>query len=73
MELGFSRKERISVESLTAVKLRAYLQHLSQGDYMHFLSHPKMVNRHNLKTFSEFLEKVFTAHEIETDFRNMLP
>lgn len=66
-----STKERIAVELLTMIKLPAYLKFLDVNDYMHFISHPKMLTQHNLKMFDKFLRKVNSKYEIETDFRKM--
>jgi len=65
--------ERISVELLTAVKLHKYLHFISKNGHMHFISHPKMITRHNLKVFDKFLGKVFKKYSIETDFHLMIP
>jgi hypothetical protein len=73
IELGTGNMERIAVESLTTLKLNAYLDHLNKGSYMHFLSHPKMITKHNLEVFAEFLRKAFKRHDIETDFMKMKP
>jgi hypothetical protein len=70
-DLMNSRYERIAVELLTSVKLGTYLKYLKDHDYMHFISHPKMITGHNLKTFDRFLEKTFRNYDVETDFRNM--
>ena len=73
IELGSPGLERIAVESLTSVRLPSYRRHLDEQDYMHFLSHPKMITRHNIKTFKRFLENAFHRHVIETDFMKMIP
>jgi hypothetical protein len=64
--------ERVSIELLNSVKLPLYLQFAERNDYMHFISHPKMITRHNQRVFSRFLEKLFSRHEVETDFRKMI-
>jgi hypothetical protein len=65
--------ERISVELLTAVKLNSYQEFLDKNRYMHFISHPKMINNHNLTVFNKFLKVAFEKYSVETDFYNMLP
>jgi len=67
-----SKWESLSIELLTRSKLLAYLNYLEKHRYMHFISHPKMISRHNLKTFEIFLENAFSRYDIETDFRKML-
>ncbi len=65
--------ERISIELLTSVKLPVYTDYMKSSDYMHFISHPKMITRHNLKVFDKFLKMVFDKYTIETDFHKMIP
>ncbi|MFI5220502.1 MAG: hypothetical protein ACHQNT_13535 [Bacteroidia bacterium] len=67
-----SKNERIAVELLTAVKFRAYLDYINKHDYMHFISHPKMLLQHNHKMFEKFLSEVFRKYEVETDFKKMI-
>ncbi len=64
-----SKKERISIELLSAIKLPAYFDYLKKHDYMHFISHPKMLTQHNHKTFDRFLKKAFSSFDVETDFK----
>jgi hypothetical protein len=66
-----SRWESLSIELMTRSKLQSYLDFMEKNRYMHFISHPKMVTKHNLKTFSSFLESAFSMYDIETDFRKM--
>ena len=65
--------ERISIELMTVVKLGNYLRFLENSQYMHFISHPKMITNHNLAIFDKFLEKVFHKYSVETDFHLMIP
>ncbi len=71
--LGDSQWERVAVELLTSVKLGSYLSFMDRHHYMHFISHPKMITRHNLKVFDKFLKKVFNKYRVETDFHRMIP
>lgn len=71
--LSDSHWERVSVELLTAVKLDSYLKFMDQNKYMHFISHPKMITRHNLGVFDKFLKVVFDKYSVETDFKKMSP
>jgi hypothetical protein len=63
--------EMISVELLNRPKLPFYLKYLDQHDYMHFISHPKMLTRHNLKTLRKFLEKATSGYDLETNYKKM--
>jgi hypothetical protein len=61
----------IAIEQLSVIKMKAYLSFFKANDYMHFVSHPKMVTDHNLNTFSRFLKKVQRDYRPETDFKKM--
>ena len=56
-----------SVELLSIVKLPTYLNYFEQHDYMQFVSHPKMLSKHNLTTFKKFLATIYEKYEVETD------
>ncbi len=60
--------EPVAVELLSFVKIQSYLNFLREENYMHFVSHPKMLSNHNLKTLDQFLKIAFHDHTIETDF-----
>ena len=62
----------ISVELLNLVKFRIYLRFLQRNDYMHFISHPKMLSQHNLSIFGKFMKKIYSTYEIETNYHNMI-
>jgi hypothetical protein len=72
-DLSNTSWERIAIELLTMVKLNLYLDFLVKNDFMHFISHPKMITRHNLAVFDKFLSKVFEKYQVETDFHMMKP
>lgn len=67
-----SQWQRVAIELLTAVTYRPYLSYFKQHDYMHFISHPKMLTGHNIKMFGQFLATVFKDFNVETDFRKIL-
>ena len=67
---GSGDREMVSVELLNSIKLWHYKGYLKQNDYMHFISHPKMLSQHNLKCFDKFLEFASKSFNLETDFRN---
>lgn len=68
--LGSENREMISVELLTKVKIPSYKKFLKTNDYMHFISHPKMLSMHNIKSFDSFLKFSCNNFELETDFSN---
>ncbi len=66
--LGSDNSEMISIELLTKVKLHAYKIFLRNNSYMHFISHPKMLSSHNIKTFASFLRFACGKYNLITDF-----
>lgn len=64
--------EFVSMELLSVVKLQSYIKYFRERDYMHFVSHPKMLSQHNLSTFQHFLEMIHHDFSIETDFMKMV-
>jgi hypothetical protein len=65
--------EMASIELLTSVRLPVYLSYLKKHNYLHFISHPKMLSPYNIAVFKKFLVKFTRQHKFETDFRKMLP
>jgi hypothetical protein len=71
-ELTNSSWERIAEQLMTMPKFSSYFHFFQNNSYMHFISHPKMINNHNLLQFDKFLEKVFDKYSVETDFQLMI-
>ncbi len=65
-------KQRIAVELLTPVSMPLYKSFLRGNDYMHFLSHPKMITRHHHLLFEKFLDYAYKNFEVITDFKRCL-
>ncbi|HOS47736.1 MAG TPA: glycosyltransferase [Bacteroidia bacterium] len=61
-------KEPASVELMSIVKLPLYLKFIEQNDFMHFVSHPKMLSRHNLSTLDKFLTAVCNKYTVVSDY-----
>jgi hypothetical protein len=66
--LGSKNREMISIELLTKVKIPLYKKFLKTNDYMHFISHPKMLSMHNIKSFDSFLNFSTSKFDLKTDF-----
>jgi hypothetical protein len=64
--------EMIAIELLTKAKLKTYLNFMTENNYMHFISHPKMLSKHNIETFDTFLEKVKRRYDVITDYKKMI-
>ncbi len=63
-------RERIAVELLSPVRLSLYRKFLEANDYMHFISHPKMITGRQLRLFDRFLSCA-SRFNPETDFRKI--
>jgi hypothetical protein len=66
--LGSENEEMLSVELLTKVKLPHYKRFLRNNNYMHFISHPKMLSLHNINCFGQFLKWAKKQYILQTDF-----
>lgn len=71
-DINDSDYERVAIELLTAVKMKTYWDFFKEHNYMHFISHPKMLINHHIKMFDKFLGRAFSCFEVETDFKKML-
>jgi hypothetical protein len=66
------KNEMVSFELLTSLKLPLYKAFLNRKGFMHFISHPKMLSKHNFKCVDQFLKTALKKYSIETDFKKML-
>ena len=65
------KRDRVAIELLNKVTYPVYAKHLQEHDYMHFISHPKMLSSHHLTVFDKFLAHALKHYDIRTDFRTM--
>ena len=63
--------EMTSIELLTVTKLKLYKKFIENNSYIHFITHPKMLSKHNLYCFERYLKFVLKNFEIETDYKKM--
>ena len=66
-------REMIAIELLNKIRFNPYILFLEKNNYMHFISHPKMLSKHNLKTFDKFLSYTTKRYVLETDYKKMIP
>lgn len=62
----------ISIDILNISKIAAYKKFITNYDYMHWISHPKMFTNHSLKIFDIFLNYTANKFQVETDFIKMI-
>lgn len=65
------KRERVAIELLNKVTLPVYQKYLDTHDYMHFISHPKMLSSHNLAVVDKFLGYALKHYDINTDFKKI--
>lgn len=72
IDLANESYERLAIELMTTIKLNSYIKFFNSNNYMHIISHPKMITKHNLKVFNKFLQAIFHNNtEIETEYNKM--
>ena len=67
-----TRFQPISMETFNRIKVPVYLNYLKNNTYMQFVSHPKMLSNHNVKTVARFLEMVTKKYGLEFDFQSFI-
>ncbi len=69
INLATSNYERVSIELLTRIKLANYKKLINNQEFVQFVSHPKILTKHNIKMLKcllKFTNKHFT---INSEFR----
>lgn len=64
LKTTLQKSEMISIDILNIAKLNTYKKFIKNNHYMHFISHPKMLTRHGLKTLDYFLKFAHSNFEI---------
>jgi len=64
-------KEMVSIDFLNGIKVNEYKDFLKSNNYIHFISHPKMLSENSLEHFSDFLSDVTKKYQVETDYKKM--
>jgi hypothetical protein len=64
--------EMAAIELLDIVKLHQYKKFIFKNKYMHFISHPKMLTKHNIWVFERFLKYVNAHFTVHTNFEKMI-
>lgn len=64
--------EMMSIELMDAFNLKQYLQKTKDENFIQFISHPKMLSRHNIKTLGRYLRIVTKSYDVNFDFKRYL-
>jgi hypothetical protein len=62
----------VSIETMSMVKFTLYSRYLASHTYMQFVSHPKMLSLHSMRTLNRFLQKSKNKYEVEFDFKSFI-
>ena len=65
----FISENILSTEIMNPILLPVFKRLIKKRDYLHFLSHPKLVSEINLEQFNSFLEYINKHYNIIYDFR----
>ncbi len=65
----FASTETFAVEMLNEIKLPLYLKEAERNNYLHLLSHPKLVSDYNLHVFDKLLGKLKAMKNVEFNFK----
>lgn len=71
--MGTSHREMMSVELLTATRYREYMRYIDTHPLVQFISHPKMVTRHNLQMLERLLDRSAGRYELTSDIEAFIP
>jgi len=66
-----TRYELLSMDFINKYKLKSYCNFIDSHDYIHFLSHPKMISNHAFGVFERILKCIRKYPHLITDFRKM--
>ncbi|HRG59314.1 MAG TPA: hypothetical protein PK323_10185 [Bacteroidia bacterium] len=65
-------KETAAVELMNLWKNKVYMTYLQQHQFLHFLSHPKLVSPLNLVALESFIINAQKKYQVITDFKHFL-
>lgn len=59
----------LSIELFNPVMKLYFLKLTRKKNYLHFISHPKLLSESNLKHFDKYLQRISNKNKVEFDFR----
>ncbi|MEP7262892.1 MAG: hypothetical protein ABI772_00265 [Bacteroidota bacterium] len=62
----------VSIETMSMVKFGVYRRYLSSHSYMQFVSHPKMLSLHNMRTLNRFLTFAKWKYQLDYNFKSFI-
>jgi hypothetical protein len=70
-KLQAKQLEMVSIELMHKLNLKDYKKHLDENEVVQFISHPKMLSRHNLKMFRKFMNYASQNYNLVFDFKSL--
>lgn len=64
--------EMTSIELLTIPKLKLYKSYTKKHSFIHFITHPKMLTKHNLYCFDRYLKFITKNYSLKTDYKKIV-
>lgn len=71
--MGTMDREMVSIELLTVMRYGAYARLIDSTHFVQFISHPKMITRHNLHMLERLLDRCAARYELRSDVEHLLP
>lgn len=71
-ETNIHAMEITSLDALIFTKMQNYKNYSKKNEYVHFVSHPKMLSRHNIYCFDRYLDFMTKNFILETDYKKMV-
>lgn len=68
----FSTFETISIEMLNPIRTLLYYNHIQNNDFIHFISHPKLLSKKSIYYYEKLIKKINKTHTITTDLHYIL-
>jgi len=70
VDLSYDQQyQMLSIELLNQLNLSAYKRYLSSNNYMHWVSHPKMISKYNMKVLEWFLKWATKKYNVNFDWQ----
>lgn len=66
----FLMKMLHSIEILNPVTNKITINQLKKQDYIHFLSHPKLISKYSIQQFDTLITNIKKVHKVEFNFKN---
>jgi hypothetical protein len=66
-------QQAMSIDNLLYTKMSRYKAYIEQNDYIHIVSHPKMLSRYNIGLFESLLKHTAGKYSILSDYKKMKP